>query len=100
MIAFFSVVPQGKENLAADVAGVLDLIDKSGVDYRLTAMGTIVEGEAEEVWSLIKKCHEEMRRRAARVITQITIDDREGARGRITGKVDDVEKHLGRKLKK
>jgi len=31
------------------------------------------------------------------VITHIAIDDREGASGRLTGKVEDVEKALGRK---
>jgi uncharacterized protein YqgV (UPF0045/DUF77 family) len=36
--------------------------------------------------------------KARRVSTHITIDDREGADGRLTGKVSDVEKVLGRKL--
>ncbi len=99
MIAVFTVVPLGKEALSKDVSTVIDLIDKSGVDYQLTAMGTIVEGEADEVWGLIRRCHENMRERANRVSTHITIDDRKDATGALQSKVDDIEQHLSRKLK-
>ncbi len=99
MIAHFTVVPMGKESLSEDVARVIDLIDKSGIEYRLTAMGTIVEGDPDEIWSLLRKCHEAMRASAKRVITTISIDDREGKSGAIRSKVDRVEKRLSRKLK-
>jgi uncharacterized protein (TIGR00106 family) len=99
LIAVFSVVPLGKVALSKDVSAVIDLIDKSGIDYRLTAMGTIVEGEPEAVWQLIRACHEKMRDSNSRVHTQITIDDRAGAQGAIDSKVSDIEQHLSRKLK-
>jgi len=101
MIAEFAVVPIGEgEELADLVAGVIDLVDKSGLTYQLTAMGTIVEGEWDEVFDLIKACHVEMRRHAKRVETRVTVDDRERAVGRIRGKVRDVEERLKRPLKK
>lgn len=100
MLAFFTVVPQGKESLSEDVAAVLDCVDSSGLEYKLTAMGTIVEGEPDRVWALLRACHEKMRERARRVVTRIEIDDREGATGRIDGKVEAVEKKLGRALRK
>jgi len=99
VIALFSVVPMGKESLSEDVAGVIDLIDRSGIEYRLTAMGTIVEGDPEEVWSVIRRCHETMRASSKRVITTISIDDREGKSDAIRSKVDRIEKRLSRKLK-
>ena len=99
MIAFFSIVPQGQEALSKDVSRVLDVIDKSGIDYRLTAMGTIVEGEPDEVWQLIRQCHEKMRESSNRVVTHISIDDRDGETDAINSKVTDIEKHLSRKLK-
>jgi uncharacterized protein YqgV (UPF0045/DUF77 family) len=40
-----------------------------------------------------------MIKRAPRVLTHITIDDRRGRTGRLTGKIKSVEKALGRKLK-
>ncbi len=101
MIVEFSVVPIGRgEALAGSVAKVLDLVDKSGLTYQLTAMGTIVEGDWDEVLGLIQRCHETMRGQASRVYTHITIDDRAKAGGRIKGKVLEVEKALGRELKK
>jgi uncharacterized protein (TIGR00106 family) len=100
MIVEFSIVPVGKgEELAGLVARVVDIVDKSGLPYRLNAMGTVVEGEWDDVFALIKECHRKMRQDAGRVLTHIAIDDRDRAKGRITGKVDDVEKILGRKLK-
>jgi uncharacterized protein (TIGR00106 family) len=101
MIAEFSVVPVGKgEELAEFVAGVVDIIDRSGLPYQVTAMGTLVEGEWDDVLALIKECHFKMRRQGARVLTRISIDDREKAVNRLTGKVRDVEKALGRELRK
>lgn len=101
MIIEFSVVPIGRgEALAGPVARVLDLVDKSGLPYQLTAMGTIVEGEWDEVLGLVRRCHEAMRGEAVRVLTRISIDDRAATAGRIQGKVRDVEAVLGRELKK
>lgn len=100
MIVEFSVVPIGRgEELAVPVARVLDLIDRSGLPYQLTAMGTLVEGDWDEVMALVRRCHEAMRGETGRVFTHVTIDDRPGASGRIAGKVRDVEKALGRSLK-
>jgi uncharacterized protein (TIGR00106 family) len=100
MLAEFTIVPTGKgESLSKYVAESLDLIDKSGIRYTLTPMGTIVEGEWDEILSLVKKCHDNMRKHANRVITTIKIDDREGAVNRLEGKVRSVEEALDRKLK-
>jgi uncharacterized protein (TIGR00106 family) len=101
MVVEFSVVPIGRgEELAGPVARILDIIDKSGLPYQLTAMGTLVEGDWDEVLGLVRRCHEAMRGETGRVLTHIAIDDRPQARGRITGKVRDVETVLGRPLKK
>ncbi len=101
MIVEFSVVPIGKgEELAGLVAKVIDIVDACGLPNQLTSMGTIVEGEWDDVFALIKECHRKMRQEASRVYTHIAIDDRERAKGRLSGKVEDVEKVLGRRLKK
>ena len=101
MVVEFSVVPVGRgEELAGPVARILDLVDTSGLPYQLTAMGTLVEGDWDEVLGLVRRCHEAMRGESGRVLTHIAIDDRPQARGRIAGKVRDVESVLGRSLKK
>jgi uncharacterized protein (TIGR00106 family) len=101
MIVEFSVVPIGRgETLSGLVARVLDIVDQSGLPYQLTAMGTIVEGDWDEIFGLIRRCHETMRGQAGRVSTHITVDDREKASGRIKGKIAGVEAALGRSLQK
>ena len=96
MLASFSIAPVGVgENLSDRVAAI---IDKSGLKYKLGAMQTTIEGDDAEVMALILQCHRHMRAKAKRVITHIAIDDREGAKDRLTGKVADIEKALGRKV--
>ncbi|MCJ7507478.1 MAG: MTH1187 family thiamine-binding protein [candidate division Zixibacteria bacterium] len=101
MLVQFSIFPVGKgEELAKSVAEIIDLIDRSKLPYQTTAMSTIVEGNWNEVFSLIKKCHTAMRKEHNRVYLVITADDRKGAKGRLKGKVNDVEKILRRKIKR
>ena len=99
MVASFSVVPIGVgEELKEHIAKVLDVIDRSGLPYKLGAMQTTVEGAPDEVMALIMKCHAILLEAAPRVLTHIAIDDRQGATGRLEGKVRDVEMVLGRDL--
>ena len=57
VMAEFSIVPIGEgESLSGFVAEILALIDESGLEYRLTPMGTIVEGRAEQVFDLARAC--------------------------------------------
>ena len=99
MLASFSVVPVGVgEELKEHIAKVLDVIDRSGLPYKLGAMQTTVEGEPGAVMALIMKCHGLLLEVAPRVLTHIAIDDRKGATGRLEGKVQDVEKVLRREL--
>ncbi len=98
MLAEFSVAPAGlKSGMSEYVAGILKLIRESGLDHELHAMGTIVEGEPEAVFKLIKTCHMKMREQVDRVVTTIRIDDRVGAKNRIKGKVTSVERRLGQR---
>jgi uncharacterized protein (TIGR00106 family) len=96
----FSMSPLGKgESVGKYVARSLEIVDKSGVDYRLNPMGTVLEGEWEEVFGVVQKCYERMRKDCNRISCSIKVDCRKGAKGRLSGKVASVEKKLGRKLK-
>lgn len=99
MLASFSIIPVGLgEELKEKIAEILDIIDRSGLPYKLGAMQTTVEGDEADVMALIMKCHHHARELAPRVLTHITIDDREDAVGRLTGKVKDVEEILKREM--
>jgi uncharacterized protein (TIGR00106 family) len=99
-IAEFSITPVGKGvSVGTYVARCLDIVDRSGVPYRLNAMGTVVEGELEDIVKLIVRCHKAVAEDCERVSTIVKIDDRKGASGQLEGKVRDVERRLGRKLR-
>lgn len=96
-----SIYPLGKgERVGTHVSRALDIIDKSGVDYRLNSMGTVIEGEWDEVMSVAKKCFEMMKKDCRRIEFTMKGDWRKGLTGRLSSKVETVEKMLGRKLKK
>ena len=96
----FSMSPLGKsESVGKYVARSLDVIDKSGLDSRLHAMGTVLEGDWNEVFGVVTRCFEAMRKDCNRISVAIKVDYRKGKRGRLTAKVTSVERKLGRKLK-
>ncbi|MEE9236434.1 MAG: MTH1187 family thiamine-binding protein [Thermoplasmata archaeon] len=101
MIVEFSVAPVGiGESMSEQVAKCLDIVDRSGLNYRLTPMGTIIEGEWDDVNDVIRRCHFAVLQEAPRVLTTIRIDDRKGAKAAIEDKVTSVERVLRRDLRK
>ncbi len=97
----FSMFPTEKtQSKSAFVARVLDIVDRSGLPYQLTPMGTIIEGETvAEVLEVINRAYEELQKDCGRVYSTIKIDWREGAIGRLNNKISSVEAKLGRKLR-
>jgi len=92
--------PLGKgESVGKYVAGSLDIIDRSRVAYRLNPMGTILEGEWDEVFEVVRQCFQRMRKDCGRISCTIKVDYRKGHKGRLTGKVASVERRLKRTLK-
>ena len=97
----FSMAPLEKgASVGEYVARSLTIVDESGLDYRLHAMGTIVEGEIDEVLGVLKKCFEAMSADCERITCTAKLDYRRGYAGRLESKVKSVEEKLGRKLKK
>ena len=95
----FSMFPTSLgESKSAYVARILDIIDKSGLRYQLTPMSTIIEGEWNEVMSVVTRCFEALQPDCPRINTQIKIDYRAGSESRMKSKIASVEQHLGRSL--
>jgi len=97
----FSIFPtEQTQSKSIFVARVLDIVDNSGLDYQLTPMGTIIEGETvEEVLEVIHAAYSELQKDCGRIYSSIKIDWREGPVGRLKKKVGSVEAKLGRKLR-
>src|SRR5688572_21772899 len=96
-----SITPLGKgDSVSQYVAECVDIVDQSGLDYELHAMGTIVEGELEQVLDLMRRCIEQTAKHSDRVTCAAKLDIRRGASGRLKSKVTSVEEKLGRELRK
>ena len=96
----FSMSPLGKgESVGKYVSRSLDIIDASGVDYRLNPMGTVLEGTWDEVFGVVRRCFKRMQKDCGRISCVIKVDYRKAHHGRLNSKTASVEKRLGRKLK-
>jgi uncharacterized protein (TIGR00106 family) len=99
VLAEFTLVPLGLgESVSAPVARVLNLVDQSGLPYQLHAMGTLVEGEWDEVMALVTQCYRALEPDCPRISVSLRIDARRGPGGRLSSKVAKVESTLGRRL--
>ena len=95
----FSMAPAGQgESVSAYVARILDVIDRNGLPYQLTPMGTIVEGEWDACMALVTACFRELERDCNRIAVNLKVDWRAGPAGRLQSKTAKVEERLGRKL--
>jgi len=97
----FSIYPLGKgDSVSRYVARALDIVDRSGVAYRLHAMGTILEGEWDECMQVVSKCLTALQKDCGRIEIVLKVDYRAGKTGRLNTKPASVEKRLGRTLRK
>ena len=97
----FSMFPTDKgESVSAYVSRILAFIDGSGVSYRLTPMGTIVETETlDEALRVLSEAYKCMEPDCNRVYVSAKLDIRKGRKSGLTQKIESIEKHAGKKLK-
>ena len=96
----FAMAPHGQgESVGRHVARILDIIDRSGVTYQLTPMGTILEGDWEQVMGVVTDCFRALQADCARIGMNLKVDYRSGHESRLRSKIDTVEGHVGRKLR-
>ena len=101
VIVDLCVVPLGVGvSVSKYVAECQRVLTAAGLEPRLHAYGTNVEGEWDEVLELIKKCHFAIREDTDRVSTSIKIDDRKGASDALSRKIKSVEEKVGKELEK
>ena len=87
-------------HLSQDLAEILKTIDGSGLRYCLTPLGTCIEGDWDEVMTLIKKCHQQARGLSGHVMTTLRVEDEEGATDKLNENIAAVERAAGRKLRR
>ncbi|MEE9296161.1 MAG: MTH1187 family thiamine-binding protein [Phycisphaerae bacterium] len=97
----FSMTPLDKgPSVSRYVSRSIDIVDKSGLPYRLNAMGTILEGQWQECMDIVTRCYERMSADCERITCSIKVDYRRDHSGRLEAKAKRVEEILGRPLKR
>jgi uncharacterized protein (TIGR00106 family) len=97
MLVAFSITPLGTgEGVADYVADAVRVVRESGLPNRTDAMFTTVEGDWDEVMSVVKRAVDTVAARAPRVSMVLKADIRPGVTGALTAKVESVERLLAR----
>lgn len=87
-------------SVSKQVAKIIDAIDRSGVSYRLTPMGTVVETDTiREALDIIELAYEQVSG-CDRVYSSLKFDIRRGKKRRLVEKIDSIEEKLGRSVSK
>ena len=93
-----SIVPVGTRtpSLSKYVARALKVLElQKDVTHQLTPMGTVLEGDLDNVLSVVRQMHESVfDEEVQRVLTSITIDDRRDKPSTMEAKVSSVQRKL------
>ena len=99
-----SIVPLGTKttSLSKYVARALGILqNQKSVSYKLTPMGTVLEGDLDKVLSMVRQMHESVFGEGVqRVLTTIKIDDRRDKTATMESKISSVESKLRRGQRK
>lgn len=94
----FSMFPTDKgESVSNEVSQVIKMISETGFNYKLTAMGTIVETDTmQEALSVVQKAHDILADNSERIYSSLKMDIRKNKSNRLKEKIESVENKIGR----
>jgi uncharacterized protein (TIGR00106 family) len=77
------------------IADAVALLEKRGLPFEVTAMGTIIEADVDKILDVAREMHEvTFGKDVLRVVTTITIDDRRDREASARDKVEAVGRRL------
>lgn len=94
----FSIFPLDRgESVSSEVGRVIRMIRDSGYDYRLTAMGTIIETTTiHQALELVERsCQILDDQGCKRIYSSLKLDIRKGMTQRLTQKIDSITQKIG-----
>jgi uncharacterized protein (TIGR00106 family) len=98
----FSMFPTSDDcrdgaSVSKQVSKIIDAIDKSGVSYQLTPMGTVIETETmREALDIVEMAYEQLD--CERIYSCLKFDIRKNSKNRLKSKIDSVQKVLKREV--
>ena len=97
----FSIYPLDHgASLSPYVARCLDVVERSGLNYQCHAMGTLIEGEIDQVLDVVRQCFQALQSDCQRIECVAKFDYRRGVGNAMTAKVQSVEQRLGHAVRK
>ncbi len=93
----FAMFPTDKgDSVSEYVSKIIEIIDKSGFNYKLTAMGTIIETETlDDALNIINRSYKVLEPYSKRVYSSIKLDIRKEQSGRLDKKIKSIESKIG-----
>lgn len=94
----FAMFPTDKsgDSASESVSKVIEMIHKSGVSYKLTAMGTIIETETiEQALEIVNRSYKVLEPFSKRVYSSIKLDIRKEKSDRLEQKIESIESKIG-----
>lgn len=97
VVADFCIVPLGVgPSLSSYIAACERVLRETGLPVRLHAYGTNIEGEWEEVFAALRRCHEVLHEMGVpRIHTTVKLGTRTDKDASLDAKVRSVEEKLG-----
>lgn len=92
----FSMFPTDRgESVGEYVARLVEIVHASGLPYKLGAMGTTIEGDADAVFAVVKRCLADLQRDTKCVAAFMKLDWCAGRENALEGKLASVSKRIG-----
>lgn len=95
----FAMFPTDKsgDSASESVSKIINMIKNSGIIYKLTAMGTIIETETlKEALEIVNQSYIILEPFSKRVYSTITMDIRKGKSDRLIQKIESIESKIGK----
>lgn len=97
----FSIHPLDKGESVGDfVARCLKIIEESGLNYQCHPMGTVIEGEIDEVIGTMQQCIAELTTDCNRIECAMKLDYRKGYMDELKTRIPRIEKRLNHPVKR
>ena len=86
----------GSTSMSSHISEAVKAIERSGVKYQLTPMGTVIEvSSIDDAFNIAKSAHEALIKKGIkRVVTHLTIDDRRDTPKGMADKIEAVRSKL------
>eukprot|EP01084_Bolivina_argentea_P217186 368819_1 len=88
----------GRNSVAKEVAIIQQILEKSGLKYKMHSFGTSIEGKWNDVLKVIKQCHEELhyKHNVPRLFSSIKLSTRIDKQTTLQSKIDRVHQEMSK----